>query len=264
MRGIPAQMDEIMDIARRYGLIVIEDAAQANGGSYKGKMLGSIGDMGCFSLQYHKIITTGEGGVITTDNAKAYMRAQSFHDTGANWRKDNTEAPFPGINCRMTEIQGALGLVQLDKREALISAMRSHKARIKNAISGINGVQMRRIPDENGDTAVCLIFFLPSAEKAREVAKALEAEGIDAGTVGSKEIPDWHVYIHWKHILNRRGNNDSGFPFTLSDRRYSEEMCPKTLDYLSRSVHLDINPMWTDEDVEETIDGLDKVLRALL
>lgn len=110
-------MDEIMAIARKYNLKVIEDVAQSNGGSYKGKMLGSIGDAGCFSLQYHKVITTGEGGILTTNNDDLYGRALSYHDMGANWRKGNSaKATFPGFNFRMTEMQGALGLVQLARR----------------------------------------------------------------------------------------------------------------------------------------------------
>lgn len=265
MRGVPAQMDEIMAIAKKHNLKVIEDVAQANGGSYKGRMLGSIGDAGCFSLQYHKVITSGEGGVITTNDRDLYIRALSFHDTGANWRDNvDVDAVFPGFNFRMTEIQGALALVQLTKRQQLIDKMRKYKNCIKNALGEIEGVKFRRIPDESGDVAVCLMFYLPTVEKTQEVTKALMAEGIEAGTLGSKEIPDWHIYIHWKHILNRHGNNDVGFPFTLSDRKYHEDMCPKTLDYLRRCIHLDINPLWEDIDVDETITGLVKVLSVLL
>lgn len=142
--------------------------------------------------------------------------------------------------------------------------MRKYKSDIVDAISGIDGVEMRRIPDEKGDVAVCLMFYLPTIEKTQEVEKALKAEGVEAGTIGSSEMPDWHVYIQWKHILNRHGNNDSGFPFTLSDRTYSKDMCPKTLNYLRRVIHLDINPMWTEKDVEEIKNGLIKVLNVLL
>jgi len=82
--------------------------------------------------------------------------------------------------------------------------------------------------------------------------------------MGQPEIPDWHIYTNWRHILNRRGNNDVGFPFTLSDRTYSADMCPKTLDYLRRVIHLDINPLWTEKDMQEVITGLNKVLSVLL
>jgi len=264
MRGVPCQMNEIMAIAKKHNLKVIEDVAQANGGSYKGKALGAIGDAGCFSLQYHKVITTGEGGLITTDSEALYNRAVSFHDTGANWRsKEIPDVPFPGLNMRMTELQGALGLVQLEKREGLIKTMRAHKKHIKEAISKC-GVQFRRLADPDGEIAICMMFFLPDAKKAAEVADALDAEGVGAGTMGQPDIPDWHIYSNWEHIINRRGNNDSGFPFTLSKRVYSKDMCPNTLNYLRRAIHLDISPFWTDSDAEEVAVGLEKVLSVLL
>jgi len=263
MRGASCQMDEIMAVAKRHGLKVVEDAAQSNGGSYKGKKIGTIGDAGCFSLQYHKIITCGEGGVIVTDDKNVYVRAMSFHDTGANWRDADIrheDVPFPGMNMRMTELQGALALVQLGRREKLINTMRGHKRRIKEAMSRY-GITFRRMADESGELALTIVFFLPDKEKAAEIVKALHAEGIVAG---SQRLPDWHVYTSWDHILNRRGNNDSGFPFTLSDRTYDKNMCPKTLDYLFKGVHIAINPAWTDADVSEIIAGIEKVFSVML
>ena len=265
MRGMPCQMDEIMAIAKKNNLKVIEDVAQANGGSYKGKKLGSIGDAGCFSLQYHKMITAGEGGILVTDNQKLYNRALSVHDTGANWRESNTiedDIPFSGFNMRMTEIQGALASVQLGKLDSMVEKMRACKKRIQDAISKYD-IKFRRISDD-GEIAVCLMFFLPDIETTERIADALKAEGLDAGTMGQPDIPDWHIYINWRHILNRRGNNDVGFPFTLSDRKYSADMCPNTLDYLRRAIHLDINPFWNEKDIDEVINGLNKVLSTLL
>ena len=265
MRGAPCQMDEIMAIAKKHDLKVIEDVAQANGGSYKGKLLGSIGDAGCFSLQYHKVMTSGEGGVLITDDRKLYYRALSLHDSGANWRTNETtedDIPFPGFNMRMTEIQGALAHVQLGKLDGIIGKMRANKKRVEDAVSKYD-VKLRRIADE-GEIAVCLMFFLPDIDTAGRISEALEAEGLDAGTMGQPEIPDWHIYVNWRHILGRRGNNDTGFPFTLSDRTYSADMCPKTLDYLRRVIHLDINPLWTERDICEVITGLNKVLSVML
>lgn len=270
MRGVPCDMDAIMEIAKKHNLIVIEDAAQANGGTYKGKALGSIGNAGCFSFQFHKIITSGEGGAITTNDIKLLNRAKAIHDTGANWRDDSTienkdQYPeFPGYNFRMSELCGALLLVQLEKRAELIGKMKEHSSRIIEALSKYDGVTLRRMNDPEGDVGICVMFNVESREKALEISKALRAEGIGAGTMGSKEIPDWHIYNHWHHILNRKGNNDSGFPFTLSDRTYSPDMCPKTLDLLRRTIHLDVSPMLTPKDVDEIIEGFDKVLTALL
>lgn len=270
MRGVPCDMDRIMDIAKRYNLKVIEDVAQANGGTYKGKALGSIGDAGCFSFQFHKVITAGEGGAITTNDKTLINRAKSLHDTGANWRNDDTvedksEYPlFPGLNCRMNELVGAIMLVQLERRDELIDTMRNYAKQFCNAVQDLPGVQLRRSNDVDGDISLGVMLIMPSREKALEISSALKAEGISAGAMGSKEVPDWHVYMHWDHILNRRGNNDTGFPFTLSERTYSKDMCPITLDLLGRVVQISVNPLISQEDVNETVEGLQKVLGQCL
>jgi 8-amino-3,8-dideoxy-alpha-D-manno-octulosonate transaminase len=169
MRGAPCDMDSIMAIARKHNIAVVEDNAQAMGGTYKGKPLGSIGDIGCYSLQYHKIITAGEGGVLVTDNDLYYVRAQQYHDSAACWRKDRfapEEFPgelFPGVNYRMNEITGAIALIQLQRLDGLLSRMRSLKIRIKNQIKNLRGLSCRRLNDEAGDTAICLVMFAESS-----------------------------------------------------------------------------------------------------
>ena len=126
MRGVPCDMDRIMAIAKKHNIAVIEDVAQAIGGTYKGKPLGSFGDMGCFSLQFHKIITSGEGGLITTDDELLSDRAKAYHDTAACWRPERFAPPryegevFPGVNFRMSELAGAVALAQLGKLLSLI------------------------------------------------------------------------------------------------------------------------------------------------
>ncbi|MFB0545690.1 MAG: DegT/DnrJ/EryC1/StrS family aminotransferase, partial [Anaerolineae bacterium] len=206
MRGVPCDMDPIMEIARKHDLAVVEDVAQAAGGSYHGRYLGTFGDCGAFSLQYHKIITTGEGGVVTTDDDLLYDRVQAYHDTAACWRPDRFALPryegevFPGVNFRMGEIIGALAIVQLDRLDSLIARMRENKARIKSAIEDIEGIEFRRLNDAEGDTAICLVFFLPTVEITNQFVEALQAEGVATGGIYNAGIPDWHIYAHWKHI----------------------------------------------------------------
>ncbi len=269
MRGAPCRMDKILAVAQRYHLKVIEDTAQATGGSYKGKRLGTLGDVGAFSLQFHKIITTGEGGMILTDDRALYERARMFHDTAGAWRKEGfTVTPFLGTNYRMNEILGALGLVQLGRLEGLLAAMRQRKRRIKEGIADLPGIRFRDIPDPEGDTGICLIFFVEDGRTAQEVAEALKAENIGAGCMYDAGIPDWHIYTHWTPILEKRTPTPDGFPFTYSGYKghveYSKEMCPRTLALLGRAVHLNVSPLLTDEDVEQTIVGIRKVIQALL
>ena len=263
MRGAPCAMDQIMDIARRHDLKVIEDVAQAMGGTYTGKRLGTIGHIGAFSFQFHKIITTGEGGMVVTDDQSLFHRARMYHDSAGFWRMEHPgELPIPGVNYRMGEIAGALGLVQLGRLEGLLARMRKLKARLK---AGLDGFHFRRINDESGDTAVCLVFYLPEADLARQVAAALKAENVGANVLYDPDVSNWHVYINWKHILAQKTLTDEGCPYRCplyqGKVEYSPDMCPQTLDLLSRAVHLDINPLLTEEDIDQTIEAINKVGR---
>ncbi len=270
MRGMPARMDKIMDIAKKHNLKVVEDVAQACGGTYKGKYLGTFGDCGCFSFQYHKIITAGEGGMAVTDDERLYNRLMGYHDTAACWRPDRFGLPrykgevFCGVNYRMSELTGAVMLAQLGRLDGLLGRMRKNKKRIKDAIKDIKGLDFREVPDEAGDTSVCLIFYLPDTDQTKEFTKRLRKEGISASGIYDSTIPDWHIYSHWKHIMDKVGPTPEGCPWTCPyhkgpEVKYSPDMCPHTLDWLSRSVHIDIPPQMSDEECDTIAKGIQKV-----
>jgi len=297
MRGAPCDMDRITAICAKHDLKLIEDVAQACGGSYKGRKLGSFGDVGCFSFQYHKIITAGEGGMCVTNDDRLYDRLMGYHDTAACWRPDRFGGEryegelFCGVNYRMSELTGAVMLAQFGKLDGLLSRMRAAKKRIKDQItippgmipggiaSDLPGIIFRRLNDEAGDTAICLMFTIPpgiipggivSADKVGPFVDALRAEGIDAAGVFNKGIPDWHIYSHWKHVIERKTPTPEGCPYTCpyykgdAPARYSENMCPRTTELLSRTVHLDIPAQLTDEDCDMIAKGIRKVAEAML
>ncbi len=274
MRGMPARMDRIMEIARRRKLSVIEDVAQANGGSYQGKPLGGIGDVGCFSLQFHKVITAGEGGILCTNDDLLYARAQAYHDVAACWRKDRFAPPefageiFFGVNYRMSELTGAVALAQFRKLDSLVSRMRHNKKIIKEGISDLSKLQMRDVTDAAGDTAICLIFFLPRPEQVERFVEALHAEGVEAGGIYDKGVPDWHVYPHWKMLIEKMMPVPKGCPFNcpLSGPvpDYRPDDCPKTMEWLGRSVHLDIPPQLSERDCREMVEAIRKVASVVL
>ncbi|MDE0631321.1 MAG: aminotransferase class I/II-fold pyridoxal phosphate-dependent enzyme, partial [Caldilineaceae bacterium] len=138
MRGAPCPMDALMALANDHGLRVIEDVAQANGGSYKGQPLGTFGDVGCFSLQFNKIITSGEGGMVVTDDELVWKRANMFHDViGALQLKFNVEELLCGVNFRMPELLAAVALPQLARLDGLIDDMRHRKRMIKAGIADV-------------------------------------------------------------------------------------------------------------------------------
>lgn len=269
MRGTPARMDQLLDVARRHGLKVIEDTAQADGASFGGQRLGTFGNVGCFSLQFNKILTAGEGGMVITDDDDVYRRALLYHDVAAGNRQGMDPALVVwGINFRMPELLAAVMLVQLRRLDGMLEAMRQRKRMLIAGIEDVlreRGATLQDVPDPQGDASVALVFFVDSVERTRRVAEALRAENIGVWELYRPERVDYHVYAHWIPIMNQRTWTAEGGPWRWAHReiRYSQDMCPRSLDLLGRAVHIDVNPLQTNQDIEETIEGITKVLRAL-
>ena len=269
MRGIPADMDAVLDIARRHKLLVIEDCAQACGGSYKGKPLGSMGDVGCFSLQHYKIITAGEGGMVVTNNRDVFDRAAIRHDSAmCFWRPGESNVrPFPGENFRLNEMEGALGCVQFDRMDNILGRCRAIKRRIAAGIDGLPGVRLHVAPCVEGDCGIALGFFCETGEKANAFAQALQAEGVPAFSVYDKTIPDRHIYCYWEYVMEKASSDPLGRPWTSpahdQQRKYTPDMCPRTLDILNRIVGFGITQAYTEQHVDWIIEAVKKVAREL-
>jgi len=150
MCGSGAHIDQIMELAKVYHLMVLEDNAQGCGGSYRSKKLGNFGDMGIFSFDYYKTLTTGEGGMVVTDNKHLYDRAEWYHDHGHDHNPKVSRAmegrTILGFNYRMNELQGALGLAQLRKLDWLIAEQKKNKQVIKRMLSSVPGIKFRELP----------------------------------------------------------------------------------------------------------------------
>jgi 8-amino-3,8-dideoxy-alpha-D-manno-octulosonate transaminase len=270
MRGAPCQMDAIMGLAQSHGLKVLEDVAQAAGGVFRGQPLGSIGDVGAFSFQLNKIITCGEGGAAITSAAETYQRIMMYHDVIGGLRSGIAqEQMLNGMNFRMSELHGAILVTQLDRLAGLLTDMRRRKEMLKDAVKDVaarKGVAFRTLNDTHGDTAVSLIFFAPTAERAVRIASALNAEGAPSFVIYQPDRLDYHVYAHWTPILEKRVWSANGGPWRWHNGNvgYSADMCPRSLELLGRAVHLDISPDMDSVNVEEMGDAIRKVLEALL
>ena len=276
MRGVPCNMDAIMALAEKYNLKVIEDCAQAVGATYKGKFVGTFGDCGCFSFQYHKTITAGEGGAVLCKDARTYARVCSYHDTAACWRPDRFAEQrfegelFCGSNFRMGELAGAVMLAQVRKLDRLNALMRDHQKRIIAQIKDTKGITVRPCNDPDGDTGICLMFYLDAPEKVGPFCDALKAEGVNAAGVFNSGIPDWHIYAHWKHVIQKKASSEVCCPWQCPYHeqkaepvQYAEDMNPKTLEYLGKVVHLDIPAQMTDEDCDMIAKAINKVAAVL-
>jgi dTDP-4-amino-4,6-dideoxygalactose transaminase len=233
MLGAPCNLDALGDVARRHGLMLIEDAAQAFGGIYHGRRLGSIGIGGAYSFNIYKTITCGDGGMLVTDTPELYQRCFALHDQGHLPLRHGVEIgqrPFLGLNLRMTELSGAVLNVQLDKLDYILTTLRSNKAALRAAIETIPGVSFRRLVDPAGDVATHLVVVLPDAASASAVAAEL----------GTKTLANsgWHVYANMEHLRSRR--IVSGFARSVADYVADPGLLPATDALLARSITLGV------------------------
>lgn len=251
MLGNACDMDAIMALAKKHGLAVVEDACQANGGSYKGRKLGSIARIGAFSLNIFKTVTAGDGGMVVSDDEELYKTAFQFHDQGHSPLRAGVEVgkrSVLGMNFRMNEITGAVALAQLRKMPRIIATLRRKKKKLKEAISGSPGLSFRRLNDPAGDCATLLTVLFKNAEKATRVSGRLGTATLDHS--------GWHVYANMEHL--NRYLKEQGRP-------HDRGAYPRTDNILARALNLSvgvvdaglgaafgINIDSTEEEIERT------------
>ena len=276
MSGAPADLSRILAVARKHRLPVLEDCAQANGATFRGRPVGGIGAMGVFSLQLNKNMTTGEGGVIVTNSKYLSDRACAIHDLGyprVGGRLVIQGGPLAlwGFGGRMTELAGAIGRVQLRKLPRIVGHMRSAKRRIKAGIAGIPGLTFRRLNDPKGDSGAFLIASLPSAGHAAEFARRLNAENITMGLSLTVRVADFgmHVYCNIPALVEKRSNGPDGSPWSLEANRksvysYLKGAMPRSDELMARSIIMPVSSVLTPRDIADVIRGFEKVSRTVL
>jgi dTDP-4-amino-4,6-dideoxygalactose transaminase len=226
MLGNPCDMERIMKIARKYNLLVLEDCCQAAGATYKGKKVGTIGDIGAFSLNIFKTINSGDGGLVVTNNQNYYEIAFGVHDQGHKPMRFGVEVGsrnILGLNFRMNEITAAVGLAQLGKIDRIVTTLRKKRSLFKHMISDTKDFRFRILNDPDGDCAtICTIIF-NTREQAIQVAAKLKSKTVDQS--------GWHVYANMEHVLNHL--KQIGQPHTKGSY-------PITDDILSRSINVSV------------------------
>ena len=269
MRGVPARLNDILAIARKHGLKVVEDCCQCVGGSYMGRSVGAYGDAGAWSLNYYKTISSGEGGLVYTNDRDIYERAcfaadpglpmWTSTDEGVEWRNE----PFPRQTYRPSEVLATIARVQLSKLEDILHHQRSLKRAFLETLEEARGYRMQRVDDPAGDTGVSASVIVHDKELALGYAHALKAEGVEAATVYNDGFPDRHIYTYWDSILEKRSHHPSGYPWNDPSYKgsveYSKDMCPQTLDILGRSLRFDFNMNMTTEHARLMAQALNKV-----
>lgn len=232
MLGNPCEMDKIMAIAKKHNLRVIEDACQAAGGSYRGQMLGTIGDIGVFSLNQHKNIAAGSGGVLVTNDDALYERAFAIYDQGHRPNRSGKEVgqrSLIGLNFQMNELTGAVALAQLRKLDSMLMTLRQKKQNLKERLSTIPGVKFRTVNDATGECGTLLTVMFETKEIADAVADSL----------GSKTLAHsgWHVYSNMEHVMEHK-TPVAGW--SQPARFAHASALPQTDALLSRSMNISI------------------------
>ena len=263
MLGNSCNLDALQEIAKRRGLILIEDAAQAFGGSWKGKRLGTIGRIGTYSFNIFKTINAGDGGMVVTDDDELYFRAFGYHDQGHFPSRSGVEVgnrSIVGQNYRMNEITGAVLIAQFRRLSDIIERLRYIKSRLKKQLEGVPGVSFRRINDPAGECNTLLTVFLTTKEIAEKAALKL-------GTATMNKS-GWHVYNNMEQILGKKMVTEQGCPYNCAahpcQQEYSKGMLPATDRLLERAINISvgvvdrglgsafgIHPHSTDKEIDQ-------------
>ncbi len=253
MCGSMAEMDALKQICDERNLILLEDACQSLGATYKGKALGTIGHAGTFSFDFVKTVTCAEGGAVITNNEEVYTKCDGYTDHGHDHKGVDRGAdlhPFLGYNFRISELHAAVGLAQIRKLDTFLSIQRKNHTALKKMLSQIPEISFRRIPDEAGDSCTFLSWFLPTEELTRAVVAEMKAQNIIAGNMYWFDN-NWHYIRGWSHLKNAAALNNLTDPQKNALLKLQTTSFAASDAIISRCVSTLINLSWTEEQLKD-------------
>ncbi|MGO8748141.1 MAG: DegT/DnrJ/EryC1/StrS family aminotransferase [Thermoguttaceae bacterium] len=282
--GAVPDMDPILAAARKHHLKVIEDCAQSPGAKYRGRSMGTLGDMGCFSISAYKIVGGGEGGLLVANDLRLFERACQLCECGGLTRPDRFAPPryegelFCGTNYRLSELEAAVDLVQLQKMPELVRRYNAIKRSILGQLRTYRQIVPQRSNDPQGEAGYTIRFFPQSVELGRKIAAAFNAEGVGVGNFiwpaecsirGPEAAPDWHVYSHMFPVTLKTDATQPGCSFNCPTYRerggrveYRRGDCPVADDLFDRNIMIWLDPCYSEEDCRDIAAGINKVLSA--
>jgi 8-amino-3,8-dideoxy-alpha-D-manno-octulosonate transaminase len=253
MCGSMADMAALQAICKEHNLVLIEDACQSIGGTYKGAHLGTIGDAGTFSFDFVKTMTCGEGGVVMTNSEEVYVKCDAFSDHGHDHKGVDRGAdlhPFLGYNFRISELHAAVGLAQVRRLDEFLAIQKKNHTLLKEILSTIPQITFRRIPDPEGDSCTFLSWFLPTEEITKAVVAELKAQGILAGNFYWFDN-NWHYIRKWNHLKNATAL----YPLHEDQRsallRLEEQDFSASDAVMGRCICTSISLLWTEAQIRE-------------
>ena len=264
LQGCPADLDRILPIARKHNIKVLEDCAQSVGASYKGKPVGSYGDISIYSLQLNKTISAGEGGAVVTNDPMLFERAARFHDLGGLRSLHETQLGkaqagwFVGTNFRMNEFSGGVLLAQLRKLDTIVGGVRSSSRRVYDGIGDLPGIRFRKLPDPAGELGSAVFLAFDSKQRCDRFKKLMRAENVPVANPGGSVILPVQPHIENKVTAH------PAWPSFNSPRgkaiQYGKSSCPRTIDILERFAGPSLDPKYTKRDTDDIVAAVRKVL----
>jgi 8-amino-3,8-dideoxy-alpha-D-manno-octulosonate transaminase len=251
MCGGMADMDAVMNVVNEHNLILVEDAGQAFGASYKGTATGLFGKAGAYSFDFFKIATAGEGGIFVTNDEHTYKIADAYSDHGHNHEGNNRgmeQHPVLGFNYRIGEINAAIGAVQTSKVPMIREVNNKHKKALTSILSEVQGLSFATIADPNGDSATFLNILLPDAATAAQTVAAFNEAGIGGFNYWFTNM--YHFINQWDHLKDMRTASKLAVELLGSSQDYTKLDLPKSQEVVSRLISFGIRCTWTDEQVQ--------------
>ncbi len=252
MCGGMANMDEILKVCKENNLTLIEDAGQAFAASYKGKGIGTMGKTGCYSFDFFKIATCGEGGVMVTNDEDVYKNADCYSDHGHSHVGNNRGMephPVMGFNYRIGEISAAIGLAQTRKVPYILEKNREYKKILTSELSKIPGVSFSTLPDPAGDSATFLNLFLPDTEAAKRTVDEFNKAGVAGFNYWFLNM--YHFINQWDHIKELKAAAKLPIHVLGAPQDYKNLHLPKSQEVVGRLISFGIRCTWTSEEVKE-------------
>ena len=256
MLGVSAEIDKIKKIATKNNLIVLDDNCEALGAKWKNNMLGNQFDMCCWSFDGGKTITTGEGGMITTNSKKFYELCKEYKDHG---HQNNSKLPrgrdthrIPGFNFRSTELNASIGIAQLKKIDKILKKNSQYYSMYEKMLKNLDQIQLRKIPNKSLPLGDCIIFSFPKIEQNKKFVKLLKSNNLP-----TKNLPDaieWHFSIYWDHIFKL---------FNIKKNKL-KNMFKKSQKILFRSVAIPIYVTDSKKKVQKKINIISKLIHESL
>ena len=251
MCGGMANMDEILKLCKENNLTLVEDAGQAFAASYKGKGIGTMGITGCYSFDFFKIATCGEGGVMVTNDEQVYKNADCYSDHGHSHVGNNRGMephPVVGFNYRIGELSAAIGLAQTRKVPFILGKNREHKKILTDILSKVPGVSFSTLPDPSGDSATFLNMFLPDTEAAKRTVDEFNKAGVAGFNYWFLNM--YHFINQWDHIKELKAAAKLPVHVLGAPQDYKNLQLPKSQEVVGRLISFGIRCTWTNDEVK--------------